>query len=195
MDKIAIRELNNEKQLSPSEAIRFCVKFSNLAAENGMREQVVNFETQKLKHYRELFEGAVFAYGLSHIQNGSVLRIILKEDSDYDLCLVRVEEKQGYTRPIQMKRLVSKDKDPKANLDSLVASLRKYGKARGLTVVIYAEDLLSLDLSSVVLPENVEVEEIYIFGSNKKTKEFCIFGELRSRDIYNYKYKLVLNHN
>lgn len=121
-------ELNHWRRLTYLDPARTLLAYReveiDLAMQLGLDSKVARLRTSSLKPEREARDAALFSHGMS-ARLGCPVVFAPVEESDYDF-VTRTDIRDGsYFTPVQLKELVPEDLNPSANLDALLASLRK----------------------------------------------------------------------
>ena len=156
-----------------------------------MNDNVRSLETHKLEWHRECREAALFAEGLKVLLGDQTIRFTYREEADYDVIISREVEGKMYVSPVQLKRLVPEELNPKADLNEIITKMRNLTDSRDLVVAIFICRNIELEIDSIIIPEDVQVREIYVFGATSEDqKEWFICGDLNhpERPLAKFKY-------
>lgn len=154
----------------------------------------VDFQKQwrsnAIKKFRELRIAAIFGYGISKLLGYSTFVAINDDEANDCDCIVRFV-KQGIENyaPIQIKEVVPSELNDKASLQDVLNKLSKYRNS-DLIVVIHINRKVSIDFNKVYIPEDLNVAEVWIFGSVSENQEkWFLYGDLTSKPtLSNFNY-------
>ena len=139
-----------------------------------------NLRTNKLKPEREAWDAAVFCYLMSKA-TGRKIYFSRVEAADYDSVFMWEDEISPCFAPVQMKELVPEYTNPRATLEGIIKSLKKYVDSPDLVVGIKLNRRSSFDFSKIDVG-NIPVGEVWCFGSiTSDESKWGLFGDLLTK--------------
>jgi hypothetical protein len=139
-----------------------------------------NLRTNGLKGEREMRDAALFCVGISECI-GSDVRFAPFENQDFDFIATwpssDIEPVQNFC-PIQLKEVAPPHLNPNSSVQGILNNLRKYKNSKDLAVAIKLNRPDRFDPSEVLVPSDLQVGSIWIFGSiSEDQSEWAIWGD------------------
>ena len=146
--------------------------------------------TNKLRRLREGRQAALFATGLIALNGYDNLEFALFENADYDAIFRRIENDTPIYYPVQLKEVVPKKWNPKAEFRNIVEKLSKYSDSHDLIVAVYHSQAIENPQRKLTIPKDLNIAALYVYGCcSMDQSEWYIFGDLMSDDIRETKFK------
>jgi hypothetical protein len=139
----------------------------------GARD-VLALRTPELNKYREWRDAALFTYGMG-LAMGVRMGYATEATGDYDFVAAWVEADTTHFCPVQLKELVSEERNPGATVDGLLLKLKKYGPSRTvLAVRLNRAGRMTLDRDWPAVP----FAQLWFFwASAPHSSKWSIYGD------------------
>lgn len=205
-DKIELRLLQKRTWIKPEAGLRKLQMldcFSKILPKAGGSK---SWRKEPFKKYFEEFQAALFSYGLQQhapsyrweYSYGAVKseRKSCKSPSDQEWdCFIRCElpPKDGglVYKPIQLKELISKDRNAQSSLQRLIEKIaKKYTALPGqemLVVAIYINCATTIRFPELRIPK-MHVEQLWFYGFTDNANCFIVGNLLRNPARHNFAY-------
>lgn len=179
-DDIRTRWWSKLRYHDPELTLRRLRELQYTVARSDLVEKVRNLRRRDLKKYAELRQAALFCYGMSR-RMGQTIFFAPHEQADHDaICFWAGPDGLENYAPLQLKELPPPTKDPRAALNTLLASLEKYRSSPELQVAIYLNKTTRLELQKIVIPR-VALAGIWLFGAESvDQRNWNLIGDLRA---------------
>jgi len=176
--------LNNWRSLifhDPAHVLREFRKLE-LSLPPGVDPIVAQLRTPGLKEHREGREAALFTYGMS-LASGKDIRFAHTEAEDYDFVTCWKDGDTANFTPVQLKELVSAERNPSASLPDLLASLAlKYPTPSSTVLAVYLNRGAKVDeLMAVRVPSMGFAEVWYFCCVSPDAERWAIFGDAKTQ--------------
>jgi hypothetical protein len=175
--KMRLKELSAYSYWEPGDFLsRVFSGFRDIALWN-YPDNIRNMRTPGLKRERESLDAAIFCWGMSkHI--GTAVHFSPVESQDFDFVTRWISDGIDHFAPVQLKELVSKERNVAANLSDLIASLSKYSAASELVVAIKLSREIRFDPSEWEPPDGLSFAGIWMFGLiSLDGSEWALWGD------------------
>lgn len=131
----------------------------------------------ELKQEREWLDATVFTYGVSQAL-GIDARIARLEEGDFDFLIGWSEDGENRICPVQLKQLVSAERNPDANLSDLLAGLAKYSGGSETIVAVKLSREMRFDPAELDIPE-IPFRGLWFFGSSDPIgQDWFLYGDV-----------------
>jgi len=160
-----------------------------LVAQSGLDTKVKNLRTQKLKKHLEGRQAALFCHGLKNVV-GEKVHFTLEEAQDYDIVTIFAKDGEQIYTPVQLKEIVPKTLNQKADFNSLIQSLaKKYVVSKELVVAVHWNQAGQFNVSELSIPK-LNISELWVYGSGtpNQSKWFLIGNLLETPKYYEFDY-------
>ena len=124
-------------RLSYLDPIPILLRYGELeiqVAQSNLRPDVKALRTSKLKTAREGREAALFALGLAEVTRTKVY-VALDESADHDFVLCWSQEEPVRFCPVQLKELVSAERNPTASMEGLISSVASRPRTQTILLI------------------------------------------------------------
>lgn len=178
MDNIQLRYFQSLNYHDPQAYLRDVSKIYSNDCFDNLSPEIRNLRTNDLKLHRERLDAAIFCLGACAITNMSVWFDSI-EDQDYDFVLRLGEGENHQFVPVQLKEYVPDYLNNRSSLQGIVDKIaEKYRSSPKLTVAIKYNNASHFNPSDLVIPKNLNIKELYVFGSiSKDGKQWRIWGD------------------
>jgi hypothetical protein len=140
--------------------------------------QVRSLRTNRLKEWREARIGALFCVGVGE-RIGHKVFFSKGEFQDADFLATWVAEDVQHFAPVQIKELVSVERNASATFGALVEGLTKYTGKKDLTVLVNLNRQINFDPSSLTLPPQLPIAALWVLAClDPGHSEWIIWGNL-----------------
>ena len=132
-------------------------------ASSSLDAKVKALRTNKLKHWKEAREAALFCHGMSQ-KMGVPISFCPEEAQDYDFIATWTLDDVQHFVPVQLKELVPENLNDNSCIERVLQGLTKYVDSEDLTVAIYLNRAMSFDLNNITIP-SLSIGALWVFGS------------------------------
>jgi hypothetical protein len=149
-----------------------------LVAASRLPYRVRSLRTHELRRFAEARHAALFAFGMSRRLPEFVFDFALAEHDDYDAVIRWRNAKEQIFTPVQLKELVPAKLNRAATLSDIIAICEKYKVSSDLTVSIYLNRRMRLELTSLPVPRT-KLGGLYIIAAaNYNRRYWHLIGNL-----------------
>ena len=178
MEAIRLREAAKRDYRDPVPFLKRLRSVEESLSDFQVDPRVRALRTNKLKEWREARLGALFCVGMG-VRTGHKVFFSGGEFEDADFLAKRVAEDVQHFVPVQLKELVSAEKNASATFDTLLHGLAKYTGKKDLTVLVHLNRRVHFDPSSVTLPRQLPIAALWVLAClNQAHTEWAIWGNL-----------------
>lgn len=183
MDRSWLRTVKNSEFRDPT---RFLVDLRRLEIEIAQSDtpaRVKALRTNGLKEAKERRQAALFCHGMS-MRLGRTVYFAVQENHDYDLVASWFIDDEQHFATVQLKEVVPHDLNPKASIDSVLASLEKYTDSADLTVAIHLNQSGHFD-PALLRPPELKVASLWVFAAVAPDQSlWSLWGNFAEDDPY-----------
>jgi hypothetical protein len=176
MEGIRLREAARRDYRDPVPFLRRLRYIEHRLLAKSMDAEVRSLRTNRLKEWREARLGALFCHGMSE-RTGRKVYFSKAEFEDADFVGMWLEDDVQHFAPVQVKELVSEERNARATLDALVQGLSMYSGRKDLTVLIYVNRRVHFNPDSLQLPPELPIAALWVLACTDPThSEWAIWG-------------------
>jgi hypothetical protein len=129
---------------------------------SGLSLKVRTLRTNATKSWREFREAALFAHFMSE-RIGTPVRIAKVENQDYDCIATWERGGERVFSPVQIKEVVPAYVNPSAQIEDVIASLKKYVSSPDLSVAIHLNKTCQVDILKLQVPK-LSIGSLWVFS-------------------------------
>ncbi len=145
---------------------------------SGVRPTVEDLRERDLRPYLEWRQAALFCYFVGDAVLKTPVAYSLIEDEDYDCVVQWVADGTHHFAPVQLKEVVPKTLNAKAELNVEMEKLGKYVTSSNTVVAIHLNQSGRLEFDSIVAP-TTSCAEVWIYGSlTASQSQWFLYGNL-----------------
>lgn len=139
---------------------------------------LADLRNHELGKYIEARQAALFTFFVGQMVVMAPTEYAMCEDQDYD-CIVRwKEQRRNCYVAVQLKEIVPKHLNPKAEINAELAKLAKYVASESTIVAVHLNQTGPLDFSNLKMPET-SCSEIWIYGAlSSDQSRWFLYGNL-----------------
>ena len=185
--KIYLRNVETLNYVDPGPVLLKYRELEIQVAASDLPINVKTLRTSSLKQLREGREAALFALGVSHVQQTSVL-VALAESADYDFVLRWCHGDEISYCPVQLKELVSEERSPDAAIETLIRRASNRPKTNTILLVRLNRNV-DVDVATLPLRDFPYRELWLLWQSSPDGSRWSILGDaLTEPRRYDYDY-------
>ena len=178
MDAIRLRQAAKRDYRDPASFLRRLRIIEQRLSGVPLDPEVRSLRTNRLKEWREARIGALFCVGISE-RFGHKVFFSKGEFEDADFVAAWFAEGVQHFAPVQVKELVSAERNESATFDALVRGLSMYTGKKDLTVLVYVNRRVHFDTSLLVLPRDLPIAELWVLACvDPAQSQWAIWGNL-----------------
>jgi len=149
-----------------------------LAESTGITPKVADLRERELRKYLEWRQAALFAYFVSYAVVGEPIAYVLIEDEDYDAVIWRKSGKRNLYTPVQLKEVVPRDLNPKAEVNAELAKLTKYVTSEDTVVAVHLNQSGRFEFHDIKAPDT-SCKEIWLYGAQTADQsKWLLYGDI-----------------
>jgi len=176
MEAIRFREAARREYRDPVPFLRRLRIIEHRLLVESVTAEVRSLRTNRLKEWREARLGALFCHGMSR-RTGRKVYLSKGEFEDADFVGMWLDDDVQHFAPVQIKELVSEERNAQATLDALVQGLSRYSGRKDLTVLIHLNRHVHFNPESLVLPPRLPIAALWFLACTDPThSEWVIWG-------------------
>jgi hypothetical protein len=175
------REFSTYDYRDPSTFLRALGEIEPLVVRTNLSYHARTLRTHKMRRWGQERQAALFALGLSRQMPGFSFDVAMTERQDYDAVIRRSDALGPLFMPVQLKELVPARLNARESVIDIIQKLQKYVDSADLTVCLYLNRRMRLDLNIFTALPRLELSGLYCVAAATLNRRYWrLIGDLLS---------------